>query len=96
MEISNDWGQNFTELRSLNLQQKRRLCLHAHIKKRLLSKTFAKVTIIDIGTVAFGIAVGFLALLNQGSVTGIRVMQPIDIIGLGLGIGSLRELANKA
>jgi hypothetical protein len=37
-------------------------------------------------------AVGFLALLSQGYVTGIRVIGPIEVlslIGLGLGVGCL-------
>jgi hypothetical protein len=45
------------------------------------------------------IAVGLLALLNQGYVTAIRLVEPIDIaalFGLGLGIGSLREFVTKA
>ncbi len=72
--------------------------LHDYLNRRLISKAFIKVSIIDIGTIGFGIAVGFLALLSQGYVIAIRVIEPIDIlalIGLGLGIGSLREFLNK-
>jgi hypothetical protein len=41
-------------------------------------------------------AVGFLALLSQGYVTGIRVIGPIEVLALmGLGVGSIREFLNK-
>lgn len=69
-----------------------------YVDTRLASKNFVKIATIDAGTIGFGIAVGFLALLTQGYVTAIRIIQPIDIaalIGLGLGIGSLREFVNK-
>jgi hypothetical protein len=77
----------------------RRIELHKYVENKLISKNIAKVTTIDIATVGFGIAVGLLALLNQGYVTAIRLVEPIDIaalFGLGLGIGSLREFVTKA
>jgi hypothetical protein len=73
--------------------------LDDYLERQLASKTFLKVATIDIGTIGFGISVGFLALLSQGYVTAIRVITPIDIaalLGLGLGIGSLREFVNKS
>jgi hypothetical protein len=73
--------------------------LSKYVEQRFASKTAPRITIIDVGTIGFGIAVGFLALLSQGYVTGIRVINPLNIfalVGLGLGIGSLRELVDKA
>jgi hypothetical protein len=72
--------------------------LNNYLNKKLTSKAFVKVSIIDLGTIGFGIAVGFLALLSQGYVTGIRVIgttEVLALVGLGLGIGSLREFLNK-
>ena len=72
--------------------------LETHITRNLASKAFVKVSIIDLGKILFGIAVSFLALLSQGYVTTLRVIGPLEIlalVGLGLGIGSLREFLNK-
>lgn len=69
--------------------------LDAYVTRRFKSSTTPKVAIIDIGTVVLGIAVGLFSSLNQPSVIGLRVFTPLDIfslIGVGLGIGSLREL----
>jgi len=99
IENTNDTAEN----KKKQIAEKRRLYitpeLDDYVERRLASKTFLKVAIIDIGTMGFGISVGFLALLSQGYVTAIRVIAPIDIsalVGLGLGIGSLREFVNKS
>jgi hypothetical protein len=57
-----------------------------------------KIRLIDVGTVMMGIAVGLLSSLNQAAVNQIRVFTPVDIltlIGIGLGVGSLRELFTR-
>lgn len=80
------------------LDKETRKRLEIHINRNLASKAFVKVSIIDLGTILFGIAVSFLALLSQGYVTTLRVIGPLEIlalVGLGLGIGSLREILNK-
>jgi len=77
------------------LQTKR---LDTYITHRFKSSTAPKVGIVDIGTVVFGIAVGFFTSLNQTAVMGIRVSMPSDVlflIGTGLAIGSFRELFTR-
>jgi hypothetical protein len=72
--------------------------LEKYQDRRLTSKAFVRVSIIDLGTIIFGMAVGFLALLGQNYVTTMRVIGTVEVlapIGLGLGIGSLREFVNK-
>ena len=72
--------------------------LKSYLDRKLTSKAFVKVSIIDLGTIIFGMAIGFLALLGQNYVTTMRVIGTIEVlalIGLGLGIGSLREFVNK-
>jgi hypothetical protein len=73
--------------------------LHDYINNRFSRKTVPHLAIIDLGSIVFGIIIGFLALLSQGYVTGIRVITPLHIlalIGLGLAIGSLRDYVYKA
>ena len=80
------------------IDKKTRGPLERYLNTKLTSKSFIRVSVIDLGTIGFGIAVSFLALLNQGYVTNIRVIGPIEVlalVGLGLGIGSLREIVKK-
>jgi hypothetical protein len=58
----------------------------------------ARIAIIDIGSAGFGMAVTFLALFNNPFVTNLQVIDSIEIwtlFGIGLGIGSLKEIVDK-
>ena len=58
----------------------------------------AKIGILQIGSVALGIAVAYIGLLNNDYVANIRAIgfqDAIVLIGLGLGIGSLKEIFDK-
>jgi hypothetical protein len=73
---------------------------HRWINKKIFGemRPTGKTVVIDIGTVIFGIALGFLTVLNQSYITTIIVIHPLDIavlIGIGIGVGSLREFAAK-
>jgi hypothetical protein len=62
------------------------------------SKGKARVAIIDIGSAGFGIALAFLALFNDAFVTNLQVIDSIEIwtlFGIGLGVGSLKEIVDK-
>jgi hypothetical protein len=61
-------------------------------------KSFVKILILEFGSISFGIAIGFLGIYNNASVTNMLVIgvQEIAILlGLGLGIGSLKEFVDK-
>jgi hypothetical protein len=67
------------------------------LKKRYLVDT-AKIATLDIATIGFGIAIGLIGLLNNNYVTGIIDISSYDVailIGIGLGIGSLKEFVDK-
>jgi hypothetical protein len=96
-KIANDWllakananaldtikGQNYERTRD-NLE-----------KRYSFSIQGAKVTFLDILSVLFGIAVGFIGLLSNDYLTSIRIITPesmVILFGTGLGIGSIKEL----
>lgn len=61
-------------------------------------KDASKQVIIEIGSIVLGITVGFLGLFSNTFITGIQVIDPfalLALIGLGLGIGSLKEFLDK-
>ena len=61
-------------------------------------KSFFRIIILEFGTIAFGIAVGLLGIYSNASVTNllsIGVHEILILLGLGLGIGSLKELIDK-
>jgi len=61
--------------------------------------TIFKNGILDIGTIIFGIALGIIALFNDPFVLGVHTLGPLDkiiLIGMGLGIGSLKEFITNS
>jgi hypothetical protein len=71
-----------------------------YLQKRYSTKAGAgRIAFVDIVSVAFGVGVGFIALLNNDYVTSIRLITLeviIVLFGIGLGIGSIKELVDKA
>lgn len=60
--------------------------------------TYGKIIITEIGSALFGISVAVFGLLTNDYVLGLRYIGPIELvvlIGLGLGIGSLKEIVDK-
>jgi hypothetical protein len=61
-------------------------------------KSFVKIIILEFGSIAFGIAIGFLGIYNNANVTNplvIGIQEVLVLVGLGLGIGSLKEFVDK-
>ena len=61
-------------------------------------RSFFKIIILEFGSIAFGIAIGFLGIYNNATVTNLLVIgiqEVIVLLGLGLGIGSLKEFVDK-
>jgi len=61
-------------------------------------RSLVKIIILQFGSIAFGIAIGFLGIYNNTAVTNllvIGVQEILILLGLGLGIGSLKELVDK-
>jgi hypothetical protein len=57
-----------------------------------------KNTIIDIGTIIFGIAVGLILIPTSATILNVTYLSDIEIltlVGAGLGIGSLKEIIRK-
>jgi hypothetical protein len=73
--------------------------IKGYLDKRYSTLTDAtKITFLDILSVLFGMAVGFIGLLNYDYLTSIRIITPesmIILFGTGLGIGSIKELLDK-
>jgi hypothetical protein len=62
------------------------------------TKGKARVAIINIATAVFGLAVAFIGLLSNPFVTNLLTTdsyEKIVLIGLGLGIGSAKEIVDK-
>jgi len=58
----------------------------------------ARIALVDLVTAGTGILVALLALMNDEYIGGLRVIDPESVailIGLGLGIGSLKEIVDK-
>jgi hypothetical protein len=58
----------------------------------------SKQILLNVGSIIFGIAIGIFALPNNQYITGLRVIDGtavIVLLGIGLGIGSLREFLEK-
>jgi hypothetical protein len=68
-------------------------------KKRLSdNKGRARVAIVDIATAGFGLALAFIGLLSNAFVTNLLTIdfyEKLVLIGLGLGIGSAKEIVDK-
>jgi hypothetical protein len=68
-------------------------------KKRLSdNKGRVRVAIVDIATAGFGLAIAFIGLLSNPFVTDILTIdfyEKLVLIGLGLGIGSAKEIVDK-
>jgi hypothetical protein len=65
---------------------------------KLTNIAILKNGIVDIATIIFGIALGLIALLNDPFVLGLHSIGTFDILilmGMGLGIGSLKEFITK-
>lgn len=71
-----------------------------YLRKRYSTKAGAgRIAFVDIVSVAFGVGVGFIGLLNNDYVTSLRLITlevMIVLFGIGLGIGSIKELVDKA
>jgi hypothetical protein len=66
--------------------------------KKVTRGVVLKNIILDVGTIAFGIALGLTTLVDNAFITGIHnlgVVEIIILIGIGLGIGSLKEIVYK-
>jgi hypothetical protein len=62
------------------------------------NKGRARVAIVDIATAGFGLALAFIGLLSNASVTNLLTIdfyEKLVLIGLGLGIGSAKEIVDK-
>lgn len=68
-------------------------------KRKITSGTIAKNAILDISSIAFGIVIGLVALINDEFIAGVRLLDALTIIfliGVGIGIGSLKEYIHQA
>lgn len=68
----------------------------ARLSRRL--PVAARIGIVQLASAAVGIAIALFAMLNNDFLNGLRVIDPTDaliLIGLGLGIGSLKEFIDK-
>ena len=57
-----------------------------------------RIAILQIGSIAFGVVAGFVALLNNGYVTNIRSItfeDTVVLFALGLAIGSVKEIVER-
>jgi hypothetical protein len=62
--------------------------------KKITWGTIGKNAILDLSSVIFGMVVGVFALFDNSYITGVHFLDPASItvlIGIGLGIGSLKE-----
>jgi hypothetical protein len=67
--------------------------------KQITHGTILKNAVLDGSSIIFGIIIGMLALLNNDFITGIHFLDHrsiIVLIGIGLGIGSLKEYVFQA
>ena len=74
--------------------------LYEYVKdKQITHGTILKNAVLDVSSIIFGIIIGMLALLNNDFITGIHFLDLrsiIVLIGIGLGIGSLKEYVFQA
>lgn len=74
--------------------------INDYLHQRYSTKAGAgRIAFVDIVSVAFGVGVGFIGLLNNDYVTSLRLITLeviIVLFGIGLGIGSIKELVDKA
>jgi hypothetical protein len=57
-----------------------------------------KNAILDVGTISFGIALGIIGLPSSeyiNNLYSIEFFEALTLIGIGLGIGSLKEIVSK-
>ena len=84
----------------LMISQERAKAKKRRYDNRLANKKEAtKFTLVDIFSVLFGIALSYVGLLTNPLVMDIQVISQLDVfslLGIGLGIGSLSGLLNKA
>jgi hypothetical protein len=74
------------------------------VKEQEYNKRYSKTgaprqLILNVGSAFFGTLVGLLALLNNDYINGLRVIDfnaTVVLLGIGLGIGSLKEFVDKA
>jgi hypothetical protein len=75
------------------------LTIETYLKAKKVTKSVVlKNIILDIGMIAFGIALGFTTLFDNPFITGVHnlgIIEIIVLIGIGLGIGSLKEIVIK-
>jgi hypothetical protein len=68
-------------------------------KKRVADgKQKVRLAIIDIITAGFGVAIALIGVLSDALVTNLQVlgnMEILTLIGIGLGVGSLKEIVDK-
>jgi hypothetical protein len=68
-----------------------------YIREASPGHTMGRIALIELLSGAVGIAAAMIALLNSDYFNGLRIIGPLDItvlIGLGLGIGSLKEFSS--
>jgi hypothetical protein len=99
--------QNYQEFMNMDFRQRQtRVSAAAIIKARAetLENRYSnandssKQILLNIGSIVFGIAIGIFALPNNQYITGLRIIDGtavIVLLGIGLGIGSLREFLEK-
>jgi hypothetical protein len=60
--------------------------------------TIPKIVIMEVLASLLGVAIALFGILYNESVTGVKVLdfyQVLTLLGIGLGVGSLKELVDK-
>ena len=99
MEIDKDEVPRLKQMMNPRMARYTEMRQKGAVKYAVSGSVLAKNLILDIGTIIFGIGLALIGLPTNEAIINVRTIGDLDIwtlLGIGLGIGSLKEFLSRS